>query len=38
VLRLNNRESPVELVKAFGGIQKFENVLKELENEIYNSA
>jgi hypothetical protein len=34
VLRLNNRESPVNLVKAFGGIQEFEKSLKELENEL----
>lgn len=35
---LNELGSPVQLVRAFGGKEGFENAIKELENEIYLSA
>lgn len=38
VAPLNRMGSPVELVKAFGKKQDFENAIKELENELYKSA
>ena len=35
---LNELGSPVQLVRAFGGKEAFENAIKELENEIYETA
>ena len=35
---LNELGSPVQLVRAFGGKEEFEKAIKELENEIYQSA
>ncbi len=35
---LNELGSPVQLVRAFGGKEAFEDAIKELENEIYRSA
>jgi type I restriction enzyme R subunit len=35
---LNELGSPVQLVRAFGGKEAFENAMDELENEIYQTA